>query len=121
MSMKKPGPPQAALGTPVRPSVPSGDVTRPARLAANYQFGAPIPPLLYEITREGRRAVRMPDSDVPQTELPPELLRDPTDPLLLPEVSEQDVVRHYTRLSHANMSIDTTFYPLGSCTMKYNP
>jgi glycine dehydrogenase subunit 2 len=56
---------------------------------------------------------------VPETELPEALVR-PQAPAL-PEVSEQDVVRHFTRLSHANMAIDTTFYPLGSCTMKYNP
>jgi len=114
--------PTPALGSaPARPTVPSGDAATPARLAANYQFGNPIPPLLYEITREGRRAVRMPAPDVPQTELPAALLRDEADTLPLPEVSEQDVVRHYTRLSHANMAIDTAFYPLGSCTMKYNP
>ncbi len=93
----------------------------PKRLAANYSFGDPIPPLLYEISRDGRRAVRLPDCDVPQIDLPSELLRADDDPLRLPEVSEQDVVRHFTRLSHANMAIDTTFYPLGSCTMKYNP
>ncbi len=89
--------------------------------AANHRFGDTIPPLLYEISRSGRRAVRLPESDVPSTRLPAELLRDDHDELRLPEVSEQDVVRHFTRLSHANMAIDTTFYPLGSCTMKYNP
>ena len=124
------GAPRVAGVNAARPAVPSprpaatpGPDTprRPAPLAANYQFGAPIPPLLYEISREGRRAVRMSEPDVPHTPLPAELLRDESDPLVLPEVSEQDVVRHYTRLSHANMAIDTAFYPLGSCTMKYNP
>ena len=124
------GAPRVAGANAARPAVPSprpagtpGPDTprRPAPLAANYQFGAPIPPLLYEISREGRRAVRMSEPDVPHTPLPAELLRDESDPLVLPEVSEQDVVRHYTRLSHANMAIDTAFYPLGSCTMKYNP
>ena len=110
---------QAGAGRPV---VPSGDATTPARLSANYQFGSPIPPLLYEISREGRRGVRLPECDVPRTALPDGLIRDEDDdPLPLPEVTEQDVVRHYTRLSHANMAIDTAFYPLGSCTMKYNP
>ena len=52
-------------------------------------------------------------------DLPPELLR--AEPPLLPEVSELDAVRHFTRLSQLNFSIDTHFYPLGSCTMKYNP
>ena len=104
-----------------RPVVPTADSSRPALLSANYQFGCPIPPLLYEISREGRRGVRLPVCDVPRAPLPEALLRDESDPLRLPEVSEQDVVRHYTRLSHANMAIDTAFYPLGSCTMKYNP
>ncbi len=124
--------PRVVAANAARPAVPapgssggaprgSGDPRRPAPLAANYQFGAPIPPLLYEISREGRRAVRMPEPDVPHTPLPAALLREEDDPLLLPEVSEQDVVRHFTRLSHANMAIDTAFYPLGSCTMKYNP
>ncbi|MBT8421487.1 MAG: aminomethyl-transferring glycine dehydrogenase subunit GcvPB, partial [Gammaproteobacteria bacterium] len=54
-----------------------------------------------------------------EAELPADLLR--TDEPLLPTASELDVVRHYTRLSQLNFSIDTHFYPLGSCTMKYNP
>jgi glycine dehydrogenase subunit 2 len=60
----------------------------------------------------------MPDSDVPHTDLPQEFVREN---LPLPEVSEIDVVRHFVRLSQLNYSIDTGFYPLGSCTMKYNP
>jgi glycine dehydrogenase subunit 2 len=56
--------------------------------------------------------------DVPQTALPADMLRDE---LPLPEVSEVDVVRHYVRLSQLNHAIDVGFYPLGSCTMKYNP
>jgi len=116
------GCPEPALGGGAgRPTIPASVPGRPAPLAANYQFGAPIPALLYEISREGRRAVLMPEPDVPSTPLPQSLLREADDPLDLPEVSEQDVVRHFTRLSHANMAIDTTFYPLGSCTMKYNP
>ena len=86
-----------------------------------YTFHDPVPPLLYEISRKGRRGVTMPQSDVPQTELPAHLLRKEGDPVGLPDVSEQDVVRHFTQLSHSNMSIDSNFYPLGSCTMKYNP
>jgi glycine dehydrogenase subunit 2 len=60
----------------------------------------------------------MPDRPSQDPDLPAELLRDD---LNLPEVSEMDVVRHYTQLSRLNMGVDTTFYPLGSCTMKYNP
>ncbi len=81
--------------------------------------GDTIPPLLFEISRAGRRAVRLPAPDVPTAELPAALLREAAP--ALPEVSELDVVRHFTRLSQTNMAIDTTFYPLGSCTMKYNP
>lgn len=75
-------------------------------------------PLIYELGAPGRSGITMPASTVPHTPLPAELLRDN---LNLPEVSEADVVRHYTRLSRQNYSVDTTMYPLGSCTMKYNP
>jgi glycine dehydrogenase subunit 2 len=75
--------------------------------------------LIYELSRPGRSASFLPKLDVPRTELPEEWLR--SDDLLLPEVSEVDLVRHYVRLSQLNYSVDTGFYPLGSCTMKYNP
>ncbi len=75
-------------------------------------------PLIYEISRPGRRAVSLPACDVPESPLPLDALRDE---LPMPEVSEVDVIRHYTRLSQLNHAIDTGFYPLGSCTMKYNP
>jgi glycine dehydrogenase subunit 2 len=89
---------------------------------ATSDLRAPIlPPLLVEISHRGRRGVRLPVATVPESPLPGTLLRTADDALALPEVSELDVVRHFTRLSHANMSIDTHFYPLGSCTMKYNP
>ncbi len=69
----------------------------------------------------GRRGAAIPalDLQAPALDLPAALLR--ASPPLLPEVSEPEVVRHYTRLSQLNASIDTHFYPLGSCTMKYNP
>jgi glycine dehydrogenase subunit 2 len=75
-------------------------------------------PLIYDLGSPGRAGVTMPDPDVPLAEMPEDLLRDDLD---LPEVSEVDVVRHYLRLSHLNYSIDQGMYPLGSCTMKYNP
>lgn len=75
-------------------------------------------PIIYDIGSPGRSAVRMPEIDVPLVDIPPALVRDRLD---LPEVSELDIVRHYTRLSHLNFAIDSNFYPLGSCTMKYNP
>ncbi len=75
-------------------------------------------PLLCELSVEGRQGVRFPASDVPAYELPKDLVREN---LPLPELSEVDTIRHFTRLSQLNYSIDTGFYPLGSCTMKYNP
>ncbi|MCH8229992.1 MAG: aminotransferase class V-fold PLP-dependent enzyme, partial [Chloroflexi bacterium] len=67
----------------------------------------------------GRRAFTLPESDVPVQELPdPSLLRDDIE---LPEVSQLEVIRYFSLLSQLNFSIDTNFYPLGSCTMKYNP
>ena len=77
-----------------------------------------VEPLIYELSKPGRRAIRFPAPDVPETELPSELMRDE---LNWPEVSEIDVIRHFTRLSQKNHAIDINMYPLGSCTMKYNP
>ena len=77
--------------------------------------------LIFEVSRPGRRARAQAPAleNFQHADLPAELLRDRTAPL--PEVSELEVVRHYTRLSQLNFSIDTNSYPLGSCTMKYNP
>lgn len=75
-------------------------------------------PLIYDLSSPGRTAATLPEPDVPHTELPQGFEREE---LLLPELSEIDVVRHFVRLSQLNHSIDTGFYPLGSCTMKYNP
>jgi len=78
-----------------------------------------IEPTLFELSSPGRTGVTFPASDVPPTELPdPTLLRAE---LPLPELSEVDVIRHYMHLSRFNYSVDGGFYPLGSCTMKYNP
>jgi len=77
-----------------------------------------LEPLIYDLSVPGRVGVNLPDSDVPETALPSELLRDD---LRLPEVSELQVVRHFLNLSQLNHAIDKGFYPLGSCTMKYNP
>ncbi|MBN1993670.1 MAG: aminomethyl-transferring glycine dehydrogenase subunit GcvPB [Anaerolineae bacterium] len=75
-------------------------------------------PLLFEMSSPGRTAFSLPELDVPETPLPPALIRDEVN---LPEISELELVRHYLRLSQKNFSIDSHFYPLGSCTMKYNP
>lgn len=78
---------------------------------------------IFELAKEGRKAYALPPCDVPEIDIkdmiPKEFLRE--DNLVLPEVSEVDVVRHYTLLSNKNFGVDTGFYPLGSCTMKYNP
>jgi len=75
-------------------------------------------PLIYEISSPGRMGVTLPECDVEPAPLPEAFLRQDLD---LPEVSEVDLVRHYVRLSQLNHGVDKGFYPLGSCTMKYNP
>ena len=77
-----------------------------------------VEPLIFELSKPGRRGVRYPEPDVPETPLPEGMMRERLD---WPEVSEIDVIRHYTRLSQKNHAIDIGMYPLGSCTMKYNP
>jgi glycine dehydrogenase subunit 2 len=77
-----------------------------------------VEPLIYDLSVAGRPGVPLPASDVPAAALPKGLVRQE---LPLPELSEIDVVRHFVRLSQLNHSVDTGFYPLGSCTMKYNP
>src|SRR6056300_948985 len=75
--------------------------------------------LIFEKSRGGRRAFAQAPVDAGATSIPEQFLRE--DKPRLPETSELQTVRHFTRLSQKNFSIDTQFYPLGSCTMKYNP
>ncbi|QUH19454.1 aminomethyl-transferring glycine dehydrogenase subunit GcvPB [Alkaliphilus sp. B6464] len=79
--------------------------------------------LIFEVSQEGRKAYSLPKCDVEEVNIesliPSGFLSDKE--LDLPEVSEVDVIRHYTQLSSKNYGVDTGFYPLGSCTMKYNP
>jgi glycine dehydrogenase subunit 2 len=75
--------------------------------------------LIYERSQRGRRGVEVPKPDLPVPEVPDELARK--EPPRLPELAEPEVLRHFTELSTRNFGIDTGFYPLGSCTMKYNP
>jgi glycine dehydrogenase subunit 2 len=75
-------------------------------------------PQLCELSVKDRQGVQFPEPDVPKAALPKQFLRSE---LPLPELSEVDVIRHFTRLSQYNFGIDLGFYPLGSCTMKYNP
>jgi len=76
-------------------------------------------PVIFEYSRPGRRAQAQAPAEMATIDLPAALRRKT--PPRLPEVSELETVRHFTRLSKLNFSIDTHFYPLGSCTMKYNP
>ena len=75
--------------------------------------------LIFEKSQPGRRGGELPSYDVPPAKVPPELRRQA--PPRLPELAEPEIVRHFTELSTRNFGIDTGFYPLGSCTMKYNP
>lgn len=78
--------------------------------------------LIFELSRPGRKGYELPKADYGHdafSEMPASLMRGES--AELPEVSELDVVRHYTNLSNKNFGVDTGFYPLGSCTMKYNP
>src|SRR5579862_7040588 len=80
--------------------------------------GAAGVPLIFESGQEGRANRYFEDGKPLETFLPKRVLRDE---LPLPDNSELDVVRHFTRLSQRTIAIDSAFYPLGSCTMKYNP
>ena len=74
---------------------------------------------IFDKSHEGRMGIKLPPFDVPKCSLDENLARK--EKAALPQLSEFDVVRHFTNLSNKNMSIDKNFYPLGSCTMKYNP
>lgn len=78
--------------------------------------------VIFELSKKGRKAFTLPDDEFPEVDInayiPENLGRQE---LELPEVYEVDVIRHYTNLSNKNFGVDTGFYPLGSCTMKYNP
>jgi glycine cleavage system P protein (glycine dehydrogenase) subunit 2 len=81
--------------------------------------GPPVAGTIKDASRPGRRSSTIAGGDVPPAEIPEAYARSA--PPGLPEVGEVDVVRHYTRLSQENYGLDTGFYPLGSCSMKYNP
>ena len=84
------------------------------------EYGGGFMQLIFEKGRTGRNGFKIQKTDVPvKTSIPANLQRKTDNNL--PEVSELDVVRHYTSLANKNFCVDTNFYPLGSCTMKYNP
>lgn len=102
------------------PMVNEGRKTSPASAAPSEQHRGMVheEPLIFEMDEPGRCGVDLPD--VPKTALRIGALK-PRSEIGLPGVSEPQMVRHYTRLSQKNFGIDSTFYPLGSCTMKHNP
>jgi glycine dehydrogenase subunit 2 len=104
-------------------SSPNPSAGRPLEPSAGTRLDPDGFPLVFELSRPERRAWSLPEVDVDAPTLdeliPPGHRR--SDPPRLPEVSERDLVRHYTRLSQRNWAIDVGAYPLGSCTMKYNP
>src|ERR1700721_549582 len=86
-------------------------------------LGRDTEPTLFELSRPGRKAWQLRSTGIPEVpphELVPEEHRRDSPPALA-EVSERDLVAHFTRLSHRQFSVDLGAYPLGSCTMKYNP
>ncbi|MBN1418485.1 MAG: aminomethyl-transferring glycine dehydrogenase subunit GcvPB [Planctomycetes bacterium] len=107
---------------PQRTPVPPPPPPPPSKAPAEAPDGAPAP-TVFERSRPGRRSVVLPAPLGPggaiEGILPAEAIRRAPPPL--PELAEADVVRHYTKLSTLNVGVDSCFYPLGSCTMKYNP
>ncbi len=93
------------------------------RAASAPLMGHAAEPTIFELSQPGRRSWQLRTTGVPEWGLdelvPPEHRRP--EPVPLPEVSERDLVGHFTRLSHRQFSVDLGAYPLGSCTMKYNP
>lgn len=92
--------------------------------SAHVKYSSPNPnnpilePTVYELSVPNRMVKILPDCDVPLTKFPKEMIREDNQ---LPELSELDVIRHFSRLSQLNFGVESGFYPLGSCTMKYNP
>jgi glycine dehydrogenase subunit 2 len=93
----------------------------PGRVGAPVRVGGPPDRqgTLKDLSRPGRRAFSLPELDVPEAPVPADQARQAAPGL--PEVAERDLVSHYTRLSQLNYGVDTGLYPLGSCSMKYNP
>ena len=85
---------------------------------ASWANDARLEPLVFELSRANRTGYTLPQKTPSEVNIPENLLRRK---LELPELSEPEIVRHYTRLSQMNYGVDSGFYPLGSCTMKYNP
>ncbi len=118
-----PGTGTPGTGTPGPASRRSARPAPGGRAASAPLLGRDGEPTLFELSTPGRRAWQLPTTAVPEVPLadllPAEHRRDV--PAELAEVSERDLVAHFTRLSHRQFSVDLGAYPLGSCTMKYHP
>jgi glycine dehydrogenase subunit 2 len=129
-TLERPQPATAAGAAPATPA-PAGDVVRGAAgppdrtteggsLGPGAVVGAALQPTLAELSRPGRGGDKIPHPPAGALDgIPAEQRR--ASPLGLPELNEPEVIRHFVNLSHLNYSVDGGFYPLGSCTMKYNP
>jgi glycine dehydrogenase subunit 2 len=106
----------AAASRPV--AAPTHGSAHTAAAHVGTRGDRPIEPLIFEKHNPGSVGVDLPPLDVPASSIPAELTGDLPN---LPELGQLDVIRHYTHLAHRNFSVDDHFYPLGSCTMKYNP
>lgn len=100
----------------VKMVIENSDIARERKVRRRKE--RPTEPLIFEKSRSGRRAMTLPSLDVPETAVPDELQGSGFSGA---EVGSLDLVRHYSHLSRRNFSVDANFYPLGSCTMKYNP
>jgi glycine dehydrogenase subunit 2 len=109
-------PPTTAPQTGSLPERETGE----GRLGPRSAVGPTLQPTLAELSRPGRRAYQVPHSPAGTQDAIPKTHRRSA-PLALPELNEPAVIRHFVNLSHLNYSVDGGFYPLGSCTMKYNP
>jgi glycine cleavage system P protein (glycine dehydrogenase) subunit 2 len=107
--------------SPARDPDSSGRIDSPAEdIGSRAAVGSELQPTLDELSVPGRSSFKVPHPPAGALEgIPAEQLR--AEPVALPEIDEPAVVRHFVRLSHLNYSVDGGFYPLGSCTMKYNP
>src|SRR5271165_2873458 len=92
-------------------------------MSGSYKYRTkrmPEPKLIFDQSNSGRVGCNVPVADTPEVDLGA-VLGELREELHLPEVGELEMLRHFTNLSHINFGIETGFYPLGSCTMKYNP
>jgi len=113
-------PARTAKGDAGQLTMGGGGPAEAGRLGARLAVGPALQPTLDELSRPGRGSPKVPHPPADALDAIPAELRRRV-PLALPEISEPDVIRHFVNLSQLNYAVDTGFYPLGSCTMKYNP